>query len=259
MKSTVVYIGARALSLVLPLSLCASLAAHAEDEAPLPKLGPNATPVTEATDYLRSAPAPDFWAFAPYVKPQFTTSACGVASVTAAVNGLAGLPANAEDTVMTQPDLLEAVGDAHWSEISAEGGDGVMFNDLVTYAAAALSVAGLEDYGVTSFKPEDATEATLETIRNWLSLNEESSSDTLLVYFNQGVVTGDWDGPHVSLIGAYDAAKDEVLILEVDQEWYIPYWTPTAVLLEAMLKPTSDEHGVLEGQTGGFVRLAPAG
>jgi hypothetical protein len=48
-----------------------------------------------------------------------------------------------------------------------------------------------------------------------------------------------------------------VLILEVDQDWYIPYWTPTPVLLQAMLKPTSAEHGVLEGETGGLVLLAP--
>lgn len=246
-----------ALSLTLALTFCAGLAAHAEDDSLQPKLGPNAIPITEATEHLRATHAPDYWAFAPYVKPQFTTSACGVATVSAAVNGLAGLPANAEDAVMTQPDLLEAVGDAHWSEISAEGGDGVMFDDLVTYAAAALPVAGLEGYGVTAFKPTDASEATLETTRTWLIQNEESADDALMVYFNQGVVTGDWDGPHVSLIGAYDAAKDQVLILEVDQDWYIPYWTPTAVLLEAMLKPTSAEHGVLEGQTGGFVRLAP--
>ncbi|PTQ75193.1 phytochelatin synthase family protein [Celeribacter persicus] len=226
--------------------------------APLPKLGPNAIPVTQATEYLRSAPAPDYWAFAEFVKPQFTTSACGVASVTAAINGLAGLPANAEDTVMTQPDLLEAVGDAHWSEISAEGGDGVMFDELVTYATEALPVAGLEGYAVSIFKPTDNSAESLATLRHWLALNEESADDAMLVYFNQGVVTGDWDGPHVSVIGAYDAAKDAVLILEVDQEWYIPYWTPAPVLLEAMLKPTSDEHGVLEGQTGGFVRLAPA-
>lgn len=243
-------------SAVLLFSL--AQASLAQDDAPLPKLGPNAIPVTEATEYLRAAPAPDYWAFAEFVKPQFTTSACGVASVTAALNGLAGLPANAEDTVMTQPDLLEAVGDAHWSEISAEGGDGVMFDELVTYATEALPVAGLDSYAVSTFKPVDDSAESLATMRDWLMLNEESAEDAMLVYFNQGVVTGDWDGPHVSVIGAYDAVRDAVLILEVDQEWYIPYWTPAPVLLEAMLKPTSDEHGVLEGQTGGFVRLAPA-
>ena len=105
--------------------------------------------------------------------------------------------------------------------------------------------------------PSPATDdaATLDAVRALLKANEASADDALLLYFNQGVVTGDWDGPHVSVIGAYDADADRVLILEVDQEWYIPYWTPTPVLLKAMLKPTSAEHGVLEGETGGLVHI----
>lgn len=69
------------LALPLALATLASLPLSAQD-APLPKLGPNATPITQATDYLRQTPAPDYWAFAPYVKMQFTTSACSVAAVT---------------------------------------------------------------------------------------------------------------------------------------------------------------------------------
>jgi hypothetical protein len=93
-----------------------------------------------------------------------------------------------------------------------------------------------------------------------LAENEATADNALLLYFNQGVVTGDWDGPHISLIGAYDAEADRVLILEVDQEWYIPYWTPVPVLMEAMTKPTGAEHGPLEGETGGLVMIgAPVG
>lgn len=227
----------------------------AEDEAPLPKLGPNATPVTSATDYLRQNPAQDYWTFAPFVKPQFTTSACSIAAVTAALNGLSGLPAKAEDTVMTQPALLELTGSEEWSALSAEGGDGVRFDQLESFARAAAEATAL-GATVTSFQPQEADEAALATTRAWLAENEASAEDALLVYFNQGVVTGDWDGPHVSVIGAYDATADSVLILEVDQEWYIPYWTPVPVLLDAMVKPTSAEHGPLEGETGGFVRIA---
>ena len=36
-------------------------------------------------------------------------------------------------------------------------------------------------------------------------------------------------------------------------------WTQVPVLLEAMLKPTSAEHGVLEGETGGFVHVKRGG
>lgn len=246
------------MSRAILIAALAALPHAALADDPLPKLGPNAVPVTADAAYLRSAPAPDYWAFAPFVKPQFTTSACSIATVTAALNGLQGLPALAEDTVMTQPALLELVGDAEWATLSAEGGDGVTFQQLVTFtekAAAARQMAGAR---VESYQPAGDAGAA-ETVRALLSANEASAQDAMMVYFNQGVVTGDWDGPHISLIGAYDVARDRVLILEVDQEWYVPYWTPTDVLIEAMLKPTSGEHGVLQGETGGFVRIVTAG
>ncbi|WP_135451024.1 MULTISPECIES: phytochelatin synthase family protein [Tabrizicola] len=224
-------------------------------EEPHPKLGPDAVPVTTDHAYLRTAPAPDYWAFSPFVKPQFTSSACSIASVTAAVNGLAGLPPLAEDAVMTQPALLEATGIPEWAALSAEGGDGVTFAQLEQFTAAAAKARGLP-LKVSSFRPLAEDAATLADLRARLVVNEASADDVALVYFNQGVVTGDWDGPHISLIGAYDAQSDRVLILEVDQEWYIPYWTPLPVLLKAMLKPTSAEHGPLEGETGGLVILA---
>ena len=74
----------------------------------------------------------------------------------------------------------------------------------------------------------------------------------MLVYFNQGAVTGDWDGPHISPIGAYDAKTDRVLIMDVDRDWYVPYWTPTKVLLNALVKPAPADQGVLAGETGGY-------
>jgi hypothetical protein len=192
------------------------------------------------------------------VKPQFTSSACSIAAVTAAVNGINGLPANAEDTVLSQPGLLELTASEDWAALSAEDGDGVRFDQLESFAGLAVESLGMSGYTVTAFHPEAASAENLDNTRQWLAENEASADDALLIYFNQGVVTGDWDGPHVSLIGAYDAAADKVLILEVDQDWYIPYWTPVPVLLDAMVKPTSAEHGPLEGETGGFVRIAKA-
>ncbi|MEZ6002429.1 phytochelatin synthase family protein [Hyphomonas sp.] len=238
----------------LSLLMCACTAI-AEGPPPAPKLSETATPVTEDTEYLRTAPAPDYWAFAPFVKPQFTNSACSIASVTGVVNGLRGLPVLAKDSVTTQPGMLEITGEPVWASVSAEGGDGVTFDQLVAFTEAALAANDLAGYQTEVFHPAAANEAALDQMRAMLVANEVSAEDALLVYFNQGVVTGDWDGPHVSVIGAYDAEKDRVLVLEVDQEWYIPYWTPAETLLAAMVKPTSAEHGVLEGQTGGFVHV----
>jgi len=242
-----------ALSLLLS---AAALPAAAQDEAAHAKLGPNAVPITADGAYLRTAPAPDYWAFAPFIKPQFTSSACSIASVTGALNGLQGLPLGSEDQVMSQPDLLTLTANADWAKLSAEGGDGVTFDQLAAFTQAALNARMMDGYSVTSFHPTAADDGAATQMRALLTANEASANDALLVYFNQGVVTGDWDGPHISVIGAYDASADRVLILEVDQEWYIPYWTPASVLLDAMVKPTSAEHGVLQGQTGGFVHIA---
>jgi len=49
--------------------------------------------------------------------------------------------------------------------------------------------------------------------------NEASDRDIVLVYFNQGVLTGDWDGPHISPIAAYDADHGRVLVMDVDRQW----------------------------------------
>lgn len=243
------------LAAALGLGVLGPVAFAQEAEEIWPKFGPDAVPITEQNAYLRENPAPDYWAFHAFVKPQFTTSACGIASVTAALNGLQGLPAAAEDTVITQQVQLEMAGLKQWSDVSAEGGDGVTFAQLESFTAAAVESRDMQDYEVTGWQPTGA-EGDLDTLREMLAGNEAGADDALLIYFNQGVLTGDWDGPHVSVIGAYDAERGQVLVLDVDQEWYIPYWSPVEIVLEAMLRPTGPEHGVLEGETGGLVRVA---
>lgn len=243
-----------ALSLILP---CAATAQEADDYA---KLGPNAVAITADAAYLRSAPAPDYWAFAPFTKPQFTSSACSIATVTAAINGIMGQPQWASQTIMSQTDLLELTGNSEWAALSAEDGDGVTFAQLVSFTTQAADAAGMADATVRYWKPDEHEQGeAIDQLRQLLTENEARADNAIMVYFNQGVVTGDWDGPHISLIGAYDAAQDRVLILEVDQEWYIPYWTSVDTLMAAMVKPTSAEHGVLEGETGGFVMISAAG
>ncbi len=239
--------------LLVPGLLGLALPALAQD---LPKLGADAIPLTADSGYLRTAPAPDYWALSPFVRPQFTSSACSIASVTALVNGLAGLPPLAEDTILSQPELLDLTGRPEWATLSAEGGDGVTFAQLVEFTTAALAARGMTQ-GVSTLRPTTDDPVTLDALRVALATNEAAADTAILVYFNQGVVTGDWDGPHISPIGAYDAGSDRVLILEVDQEWYIPYWTPVPVLLAAMLRPAPEDQGVLTGETGGLVIVGP--
>lgn len=222
----------------------------------LPKLGPNAVSVLDDQAYLKAAPAPDFWAFSPFDKPQFTSSACSIASVTMVINGLRGLPPLAKQKVLTQERVLADVGSRRWAAQSAEGGDGVTFADLRSYTRRALDRYGLADATMEVFAPEAADAAAVARVRAMLTANEQTADDVILAYFNQGVLTGDWNGPHVSVIGAYDASTDRVLMLDVDQEWYVPYWSPVDALARALVKPAPKNQGVLAGQTGGLIRVS---
>jgi hypothetical protein len=241
--------------LVLSLGLAPPAAAF-EGKA---KLGPDAVTITERTEYLRAAPAPDYWKLSAFYVPQLTSSACSVASAAMAVNFARGVPAEAETPLVTQPALLESVGDASWSEKGAEGGDGVTFEEFVSVLEDSLRSYAIEDYAIEVIRPDDASAGSLAKVREALAANEVSDRDLILMYFNQGVLTGDWDGPHISPIGAYDRDARQVLIMDVDREWYVPYWSPDQKLLEALLKPAPAEHGPLAGETGGLVWIKLSG
>ena len=212
----------------------------------------------ERTEYLRIAPAPDYWRLNPFYASQQTSSACSVASIAMALNFMRGLPLGAEEPILTQPALLTKIGDTKWTEEVSEGGSGVSFAEFVSVVKESLATFRLQDHVVEIVRPVDDAPDSLAMMRRTLSTNEASDQDVVLAYFNQGVLTGDWDGPHISPIAAYDQETRQVLIMDVDREWYVPYWTTDTKLLEAMLRPAPAEHGPLAGETGGLVWIRPA-
>jgi hypothetical protein len=244
------------LLLAVVLAAVAAPAAAFEGK---PKLGPDAVPILEQNAYLRAAPAPDYWKLSAFYVPQFTSSACSVASVTMAVNFARGLPAAAEEPIVTQTALLEAVGDKTWADKGAEGGDGVTFEEFVSVLEDSLRSHGMDGHALEVIRPTDASAASLAEVRRALAANEASGDDLILMYFNQGVLTGDWDGPHISPIGAYDPETRRVLVMDVDREWYAPYWSTDERLLAAMLRPAPADQGPLAGETGGLVRVRLSG
>jgi hypothetical protein len=240
------------VSLVAGLLLTPALAFEGR-----PKLGPNAVPVLAQTAYLRTAPAPDFWKLNPFYISQTTSSDCSIASITMAINFILGLPNGAEDPIITPTLLLGRVGDTAWAKEIANGGSGVTFAEFASVVNESLATFRLQDHVVEIVRPADQTPDTLAMLRQVLATNETSDQDIVLVYFNQGVLTGDWDGPHISPIAAYDQETRQVLIMDVDREWYVPYWTTDSKLLEAILRPAPAVHGRLTGQTGGLVWIRP--
>ncbi|CAO3435825.1 phytochelatin synthase family protein [Azospirillum doebereinerae] len=216
---------------------CAAAPVRAQEEDNKPKFGPDAIPITRAADYVRQALAPDYWALAPFYVPQSTGSACSLASVTMMLNALRGLPGLASERLVTQRQLLDAVGDERWREAVAENGEGVSFTELELYVRRSLDAYGLSNAEVEVFRPRDASPETLAELRRILTENEQGDSDIILLAYDQGTLTGDLGYGHIAPLGAYDAASRRVLIMDPDRSWYVPYWSSDVKLLDAMLKP----------------------
>ncbi len=222
--------------------------------ARLPKFGPYAIPITQQTQFLRQTPAYDYWKFSQFYLPQQTSSACGLASTAMALNFLVGVPRFYDETLVTQNALLENVFTGIWADRVAEGGDGLKFDDLVLLVNESLRAYKLNIYRVEIVRLPN-TPTGLAQLKQKLAENENNPDDLMLVYYNQGVLTGDWDGPHISPIGAYDGnpSNPQVLMMDVDRDWYPPYWSPVAKLLEATLRPAPADQGILAGEIGGIV------
>ncbi|SMH62355.1 Phytochelatin synthase [Azospirillum lipoferum] len=223
------------LALLGILAATANAARAQEDTQP--KFGPDTVPITRAAEYVRTALAPDYWALSPFYVPQATGAACSLASVTMMLNALRGVPDLASERLVTQKQLLDAVGDDRWREAVGENGEGVSFTELELYVRRSLDAYGLTAAEVEVFRPRDASPETLADLRRILTENEESAGDIIILAYDQGTLTGEPGFGHIAPLGAYDAASRRVLVMDPDRSWYVPYWSSDVKLLEAMLKP----------------------
>lgn len=241
----------------LLLSALAALPAAAE-----PKYGPAgdpvAVPISQDHAYLSSSSgaASDYWRLSPFYVPQFNEFACSAASVVAAFNAL--LPQSRRtdsDRNLTQAALLADPVNADWRDLLSPAGlkgrHGVALEQLETFLKRNLQPRGCRGCTVERREVSESGEATREAFRKALAAGENDPRDVLLVHFVQDELTKAPGGPfaHVSPVGAYDAGTDRVLILDVDGEWYEPYWVPRRRLVDAMARRTK-AFGY-----GGWIRL----
>ena len=66
----------------------------------------------------------------PFYVSQTTSSDCSVASITMAITFMLGLPAGAEDPIVTPTSSLAKIADTSWATEIAEGGSGVSFAEF---------------------------------------------------------------------------------------------------------------------------------
>lgn len=227
--------------------------AAAVADAPKPKYGPMgtpyATPLWQSHEYLQSTKnaAPDFWKLISHYTGQDSSYTCSVAAVAIVLNAMerTRIDLQANHTNFLQAKLIDDVKAAHWKERVNPGGwqgrVGLTLTELEEVVKGALNTYRIKDWTASSYPFKSADPNNLAKLRTILEANEASADDFVIIHFLQDKITDDPGGPyaHISPIGAYDAASGRALVLDVDREYYGPYWVGVEQLLTALSASTS--------------------
>ena len=109
----------------------------------------------------------------PFYVSQTTSSDCSVASITMATSFMLGLPAGAEEPIVTQSLLLKKIVDARWAKDVANGGSGVSFR-IRLGGERSLATFHLQDHVMEIIRPTDDMLEALASLRQALATNEAS-------------------------------------------------------------------------------------
>ena len=169
----------------------------------------------------------DYVPLVTYMVSEEVVTFCGPATVTIVANSL-GLPAP-ESTrwapyhLWTEDELFEAAGQKPkiFGEVMSVGLTLAERGQFIENVGMTPEVHFASDLSEDSFR--DLVKATLADPRKRLIVNYDRQE------FGE-IGTG-----HISPIGAYDAATDSVLILDVARYKYPPKWVPLAGMLAAMM------------------------
>ena len=233
---------------ILFLSCILVLGQVAEQPKYGPAKNPIAIPLSHDYSYFsdKASKGSDFWSLIPFYVPQFNDYSCSTASVAMVMNGIlmAGKALRNSDKNITQADLLEKIRANHWKERVSNKGymghHGLTLSQLAEAIKESLKGYGINNYSVLEIPTNNYSEAGLQKFRDVLHRNESNNKNFLLVHFVQDDLTKASGGPfaHICPVGAYDSAKRKVLILDVDRDWYEPYWISDDQLFRAMIHKT---------------------
>jgi len=205
---------------------------------------PELIPLRMDHGYLRCAPDSVYWSIAPHLIQQGTESSCSLATAVMLINAVRGRDGHLRTgEPVSEASLLGKLGDVAWQAAVAPGGNGL---SLIEFAAAMeralLSCECGGTWSVTIAPVTDA-DAAISELRAALIAMENGTAGFAAANFHLDLFYGDGvDVGHFSPIGAYDPARDLVLVLDVYQKDYEPMWAPLPHLARAM--------AALSGSTG---------
>ncbi len=209
-------------SLVLIMALAFSV--HAQEVKP--KYVSTTVRLSKSPDFVRKNKAPDFWAMMPYYVHQQDGSACGIASMTMLINAArSNASLSASDALITQKALVEKINVNYSKGLTLD-----QLGDAIKKSLAAYSLkARVEVMHV------DGSDLQVKKIRDLLLKNEKSDRNFMIANFFQGTYTGDPEGVgHISPVAAFDSKNNKVLVMDVDREYYEPYWISLDTFIKGM-------------------------
>lgn len=200
------------------------------------KYGPDITLLRDDADHLRRAPAPAYWALMPHYVCQISESACSLASATMLVNAARGqIARQAGERHLSQQDVLAAIGDETWRDgVIPEDGRGATLRELGRFLRRGLAAHGFAEAEITIVELANGGGGALDPFRRELAAMENMAGRYIVANFHMKAVMGAGDYGHFSPLGAYDAARDRALVLDVYRHDFEPYWVPVERLFAAM-------------------------
>jgi hypothetical protein len=223
-----------------------------------PTLGKNGVTLSKDSAYVRMAAKSDFWRLIPWYQAQsgektgaFAAIATGIAAFLADERLEEGKAQFSEaELVKLSPKL---------KKVAAKS---FPLDDLATALDAGFEAAPGGPFHATVERFEG--KADMKRLEKVLSKNDRSADDFIVASFAVGVLLGDRAKAATSqyaLVGAFDAKKKRVLILDPDRKSYGPYWAPLDKFLDAMNTTdpaTSKKRGLLVIAKGPAPSAEPA-
>jgi hypothetical protein len=197
---------------------------------------PDLVPLRLDHAYLRGAPESVYWSIAPHLIQQATDSSCSLATAVMLLNAVRGREGHLRiGGAVSEDRLLDRLGDEFWRACVAAEGNGLSLTEFA--AAMERALAAYECAGAWSVAITPVTDAAsaIDALRATLTKMEREGGAFVAANFHLDLLYGDGvDVGHFSPVGAYDAARDLVLMLDVYKKDYEPMWAPLPRLAAAM-------------------------
>ena len=202
--------------------------------------------------HFRQSPAPAYWSLAPFYVGQFTESACSVASSAMVINAIrAALNRGSAIRPATQQAVLDAVDSLAWrAGVERDDGHGATLRQLASFLDAGVGALAASPVSITVVALSVPSADAMHSLRSWLRACEANRGVWIIANYYMESVIGAGDYGHFSPVGAYDAVRERVLLLDVYRHELEPYWVPTERLFAGMSTPSKTD-----GEPRGYLVL----